>query len=139
MLIAAAISYIICVISAGTFLKELIGGAKDDYLTAPVKISMWAGIVYMAIIIVAVSAMNKSADADYYGISFKVGEHGWLLLATALINIFVLTRVYLDGRAASQNYTTSYDDIVKEKVCGVCKTSYLLGQKCPKCGSSYKL
>lgn len=121
---------VVAAIAGFCFFVNLLNGAKARELTASANVCSWACINQCVVFIIIRIYCNAKLLDDYELLSNPVIM--WVLLVTALLNIFVFTTRYENGIERSIQERKQYTD----KVCKICKTSYLVGNRCPKCGST---
>ena len=123
--------YIISVIAAGKAVINLLSKGKNEDITSPITVSMVIGETAYIIVFILKSLINYITAEELYGMEFlTTTKVGWVLLILPIVNLFVFKKGYLGA--------AYYDDearITKDKVCAKCKTIYVIGNKCPKCGS----
>lgn len=130
-IILALLSYGICVIMGFFFIKGFFTGKQRKDLT------MWVSAVCIAaevayIIIFWLRLRINDVAASFYSSKEIISYTtiGWVLLFLPIVNL-IISRQYLGTCIKIDN-----DNSTKEKICLLCKTSYVIGSKCPNCGST---
>lgn len=137
----AIVAYFVSVFFAAKALLALLMGGKRYQITNPVTVSMFWGMGSVVILILLILFTNHMTAEELYGMEFfTITSTGWLLLVMSIANIFIFVNGYL-GEGMFREFFSSddEDDIAKEKVCLVCKTKYVVGNRCPVCGSEAKV
>lgn len=141
-LVLAGISlllYIISVIFAVRAIMAMLTGGGKLEMTDNMAMSMKLSIAHLAIPMIIGLIVNWILSEELYGMTiFKMTPLGWVVLAVALFNLFVLIRSYLHEDVLgmpSATHRAENERITAGKMCLVCKAEFTLGTICPNCGS----
>ena len=119
-------------------MSMLTGGGKLE-MTDNMAISMKTSIAHLAIPMILGLIVNLILSEELYGMKvFALTPLGWVILAVAFFNLFVLIRSYLHQDVLgmpSAAHRAENERITAGKMCLVCKTEFTLGTICPNCGS----
>lgn len=110
--------------------------STDGYSLAKQSVWVtWFQIVSIASRWIMIELFNEEV-VGY--VVYEMPKMSWLVIVVALVNVFVLVKCYL-GKPIVPGWIGKHyqaDPQIKlEKTCSECKTTYALGNACPKCGS----
>lgn len=139
MLGGATMASIASAFFGGRFLLFFYHGQRRYTLVNQAILSMWCGVISFVLMLVTKWFVNSQTADEFYGVQlFETTSTGWMMLILALVNIHVFIKGYLGERILnieSMHFLNENERITREKLCIVCKTKYVLGSVCPKCGS----
>ncbi len=135
----ALICYIASVIFGFIAILNFLTGKTDDYITDPMSKSMRYGMAHLLIPMILGFIINKIAEDEFFGYEFfSPTALCWVILVVAFINLSVFIRGYLDKDIfgiVSPQHQRENEEIAGGKICLVCKTEFMIGNSCPRCGS----
>ncbi len=118
--------YIASIVYTIKAVKLFLDGKRDAHISTELSSAM----LFMAIQLIAIFLLGVKSE-----ISLSI--LGWMVLAMVLVNYFYFIKNYCSVYYVDYKYSrrVAPEERIEDRVCLMCKTSFINGDRCPKCGS----